>query len=144
MAKEDIDFTSGLTRSVSFVVLGHFGVVIWHLLLLVKVQPTTPRVAILALIGINLLPVAALVAFAKGFARLAGSMILAPLGLALIVGTYTHFVNDGADNVFRMPPGNLRLQFQISAVLLTVLEAVACWLALRMLRIRRPAKPALE
>jgi hypothetical protein len=144
MAKEYIDFTSGLRRSVLFVVLGHFGVVIWHLLLLVKVQPTTPRVAVVALIGINLLPVAALVAFAERFPRLAGSMILAPLGIALVVGTYTHLVNDGADNVFQMPPGDLRLQFQISAVLLTPLEAAGCWLALRMLRIQRPAKPALE
>jgi hypothetical protein len=67
-------------------------------------------------------------------------MILAPLGIALIVGTYAYFVNDGADNVFRMPPGDLRLQFQISAVLLTLLEAVACWLALRMLRIQSTSK----
>lgn len=70
MAKEDVDSTLQPKLSVPLVVLGHFGVVICHLLLLVKAQPNTPRVAVVALIGINLLPIAALVASAKGFCRL--------------------------------------------------------------------------
>lgn len=138
MAREEADSISRLMPSVVFVVLGHFGVVIWHLLLLVKVQPTTPRVAVVSLIGINLVPVAALVAFARGFRRLAGSMVLAPLGVALIIGAYTHFVSNGTDNVLRMPPGDWRLQFQVSAMFLVLLEALGCWLAVKMLRTHSP------
>jgi hypothetical protein len=48
----------------TFVVVGHFAVVIWHLLLLVKVQPSTPRIALILLVTINMVPVAG-VAFAK-------------------------------------------------------------------------------
>jgi hypothetical protein len=73
------------------VVLGHFAVVIWHLLLLVKVQPTTPRIALLLLILINLLPVSALVAFAKGHHKLAGGLIVLPFGVALAIGSYSTF-----------------------------------------------------
>jgi hypothetical protein len=139
MAIKEVDPISRLKHSVLFVVLGHFGVVIWHLLLLVKVQPNTPPVAIAALFGMNLVPVAALVLFARGFCRLAGSMVLAPLGIALVIGAYTHFASDGTDNVLRMPPGDWRLQFQISAMLLVLLDALGCWLAVKMLRTHYPA-----
>jgi hypothetical protein len=112
--------------------LGHFAVVTWHLFLLVKVQPSTPRIALLLLIVINLLPVAALIAFTKGRYKLAGCMIVIPLGVALAIGSNTHFLSTGIDNVFHMPPRDLRLPFQVSAVLLTVLEALGCWIGLRM------------
>jgi hypothetical protein len=122
-------------------VLGHFAVVIWHLLLLVKVQPTTPRIALLLLILINLLPVSALVAFAKGHHKLAGGLIVLPFGVALAIGSYTHFLSAGTDNVFQMPPGELRLPFQVSAVLLAVLEALGCWIGVRMFTYRRDDHP---
>jgi hypothetical protein len=98
------------------IVLGHFVTVIWHLLLLVKVQPSTPRFFPPLLILFNLFPVAGLVAFAKGFRKLAGSMIILPLAIALVIGTYAHFLSPGTDNILRMPSGDLRLSFQISAV----------------------------
>ena len=120
------------------VVLAHFVIVIWHLILLAKVQPSTPRFALLLLVVINLLPVAALIVFVKGFRKLAGSMVIVPFVMALVIGGYTHFVSAGTDNVFSMPPGGLRLPFQISAVLLSVLEALGCWLGLQMLRVPEP------
>ena len=64
------------------IVLGHFVAVIWHLLLLVKVQPSTPRFFPPLLILFNLFPVAGLVALAKGFLKLAGSMIILPLAIS--------------------------------------------------------------
>lgn len=115
--------------------MGHFAVVIWHSLLLLKVQPGTPRIALL--IAINQLPVAGLVAFAKGGYKLAVYLIVLPLGVALAIGGYTHFLSAGSDNVFRMPPGGLRLAFQVSAAMLAVLEALGCWIGLRMLIHRR-------
>ncbi len=115
------------------IVLVHYGVVIWHVVLLVKVQPGFPRIGMLLLILINLLPLAGLIVFAKGFPKLAASMIVIPLGIAMVIGSYTHFLSAGSDNVLRMPASDLTLPFQISAMLLTLLEALGCWVGFRML-----------
>lgn len=113
-------------------VLAHYVVVIWHVALLVKVQPGFPRLAILLLLLINLFPIAGLFVFAKGFPKLAGSMIIISLGIALVIGGYTHFLSAGSDNVLRMTPSELRLPFQVSAVLLAILEALGCWVGFRI------------
>lgn len=112
--------------------LGHFAVVLWHLVLLLKVQPGIPGFAPPLLILINLIPVAGLVAFARGFPKLAGGMITVPLAIALVIGAYAHFLSPGSDNIFHMPPGALRLPFQASAVLLLILEALGCWIGVRI------------
>jgi hypothetical protein len=113
-------------------VLGHFIAVVWHLLLVLKVQPGFPRFAPPLLILINLVPVAGLVMLAKGLFRLAGSLITVPLAIALVIGIYAHFLSPGTDNILRLPPGDLRLPFQISAVLLVLLEALGCCVGLRI------------
>jgi hypothetical protein len=120
------------------VVLGHFLVVLWHLFLLVKVEPNTPRFLPPLLIVINLIPVAGLFAFAKAFSKLAASMIAIPLAVALIIGGNAHFLSSGPDNVFRLPPGAYILSYQISAVLLVILEVMGCWIATRMIANARP------
>jgi len=125
------------------IVVGHFSAVVWHLLLVVKVQSGFPRLAVPALLLVNLLPVAGLVAFAKGFPKWAGSMITLPLAIALVIGVYAHFLSPGTDNIFRMPPGYLRLPFQISAVLLVLLETLGCWVGIRIF-LRSRAQPALK
>ena len=125
------------------IVLGHFVAVIWHLLLLVKVQPNTPRLFPPLLILFNLFPVAGLVALAKGFRKLAGSMIILPLAIALVIGTYAHFLSPGTDNILRMPSGDLRLAFQISATLLALLEALGCRVGIHKFA-HSSARPALN
>ena len=100
------------------VVIVHFVAAIWHLFLVVKVQAAFPAFAPPLLILVNLIPVASLVAF--------------PLAVALVIGIYAHFLSPGADNIFRMPPGDLRLPFQVCAVLLVVLEALGCWIGIRI------------
>lgn len=138
MTQEAVDSISNPIRTLAFVLLGHFGVVIWHLFLLIRVRPGTPRIAVVALVGINLLPFASLIVFAKGFCKLAGSLVIVPLGTALLIGAYTHFLSAGADNVLHMTATNLTPQFQVSAVLLILLEAAACWLGLGILQIQKP------
>jgi hypothetical protein len=49
-------------------------------------------------------------------------------------GWYSHFLSPGSDNVFRMSDGESTFAFQISAVLLFVLEFLGCWLSIRILR----------
>jgi hypothetical protein len=124
-------------------VLGDFVAVIWHLFLLVKVQPGTPRLFPPLLILFNLFPVAGLVALAKGFRKLAGSMIILPFAIALVIGSYAHFLSSGTDNILRMPSGDLTLSFQISAVLLALLEALGCWAGIRIFAQLSP-RPALN
>jgi hypothetical protein len=95
------------------------------------------------LILFNLFPVAGLVALAKGFRKLAGSLIILPLAIALVIGTYAHFLSRGTDNILRMPSGDLTLSFQISAVLLVLLEALGCWVGIRIFA-HSSARPALN
>jgi hypothetical protein len=63
---------------------------------------------------------------------MAGSMIILPLAMALVIGTYAHFLSPGTDNILHMPSGDLTLSFQISAVLLVLLEALGCWVGIRI------------
>ena len=114
---------------------GHFLVVVWHLWLLVRVQPGTPRFLPPILILVNLLPVAGLIVLAKGSQKLAATLVTVPLGVALVVGFGAHFLSSGNDNVLHMPPGALLLSFQTSAVLLMVLEAAGVLLGLQMFRL---------
>jgi len=126
------DSTRKLLHWSTLIVVGHFIAVIWHLLLLVKVQPSTPRFFPPLLILFNLFPIAGLVALAKGFPKLAGTMIILPLAIPLVIGTYAHFLSPGSDNILHMPAGDLRLPFQVSAVLLVLLEALGCWIGFRI------------
>jgi hypothetical protein len=114
------------------IVVGHFIAVVWHLFLVIKAQPGFPGFAPPLLILINLIPVAGIIAFAKGFPKLAGCMTTLPLAVALVIGIYAHFLSTGADNIFRMPPGDLTLPFQVSAVLFALLEALGCWVGIRI------------
>ncbi len=118
------------------IVTGHLLVVIWHLVLLVQVQPATPRFLPPVLILANLLPVAGVVALAKGSPHLAATLVTVPLGTAFVIGAYAHFLSAGSDNVLHMPADELTLWFQVSAVLLVVLEAVGTGLGLQLFVLR--------
>jgi hypothetical protein len=115
------------------VVVGHFIAVAWHLVLLVRLHPETPSFLPLILILINLLPIVGLLAFAKGLSRPAAALITIPLGIALLIGLNAHFLSPGSDNVLHMRAGELVLSFQVSAALLVLLEALGCWIGIRML-----------
>jgi hypothetical protein len=114
----------------ALIVASHFFVVLEHLWLVVRTQPSFPRSAIPWLIVINLFPVIGLVVLAMEYRKLAAILIAAPLALAFAIGTYAHFLSPGTDNVLHMPPGELRVPFQVSAVLLALLEALGCWIGL--------------
>ncbi len=114
----------------------NFVAVVWHVTLLVKLRPSFPTSAIVLLLLVNLLPVAGVLAFAKEFGKSAALMMILPLAIALVIGGYSHFLSPGSDNVLRMPPGELTLPCQASAVLLESLEAMGCWVAVRIFRYR--------
>src|SRR5581483_1449108 len=114
------------------VVVGHFLIVLWHLFLLVKIEPNTASFLPPLLILINVIPVAELFVFQRGFSKLAATMVAVPLAVALVINAYSHFLSSGTDNFFRMPPGEFRLSYQISAILLVMLGVLGCWIGYRM------------
>jgi hypothetical protein len=113
------------------VVVGHLLVVLWHLFLLVKVEPNTALIPASAF-GPNQCNSCG--GAVRGFFTLAATMVAVPLAVALVIGAYSHFLSSGGDNIFRLPPGEFRLSYQISAVLLVTLEALGCWIVYQMLR----------
>ena len=132
------DFTGNLVCWCVPVVGGHFITIVWHLVLVLKIQPNFPRFAVPLLLLVNLLPVAGLIALPKGHRKLTGLLIAGPLAIALIFGAYSHFLSPGTDNVFHMPPGNLRLPFQASAVILVLFEMLGCWLGITVITYLSP------
>ena len=118
------------------IALGHFIVILVHLWLVVRIQPSFPRSAIPGLILVNLLPVAGALALGMGYRKLAALLIGIPLLIGFLIGTYSHFLSSGTDNVLRMAAGELTLPFQMSAVLLVLLEALGFWVGVRTLTYR--------
>jgi O-antigen ligase len=137
MASTERDLIHRLLLTGTPMLLAHFAVVLWHLCLLVRVEPSTPTLMPPLLILFNLVPLAGLLALRKGYKKSAGTMITVPLAIVLVIGFSAHFLSSGADNVFRMAPGEWRLSFQISAVLLVCLEALGCWIGLRAFPLQR-------
>jgi hypothetical protein len=118
----------------TLVVLVHAVVVFWHLELLARLESalTPEQVPLFASLA-NLIPVVAVILLWAHFPR-AGAWLLLFLAIPLAIGGYSHFLSAGADNVFRMAPGQLTLAFRVSAVLLFILELLSGWAAVQILR----------
>jgi hypothetical protein len=125
------DFIHRLLLWAILITLCHFVVVLGHLWLVVRIQPSFPRSAVPWLIFINLLPVGGVMSLAKGYHKSAAILIAIPLAVAFVIGTYSHFLSPGTDNVLRMAPGELTPAFQVSAALLVLLEPLGCWVGLK-------------
>jgi hypothetical protein len=124
------------------IVLGHFFAVTSHLLLLVKVQPITPRFFAPLLVLFNLFPVAELVALAKGF-EIGWKHDYSSSWDRAGHRRLRTFYQFRRRRLLRMPSGDLRLSSQISAVLLALLEAFAFWVGIRIFP-HLSARPALN
>ena len=119
----------------TFVVLAHAAVVFWHLVLVAKITPGLTELQVLAATtAINLVPAIALVLLWAHSPRLGGLLLLLPLAVGLVIGGQEHFVTPGPLNVFHMATTPWVLPFQVTAVLLLVLEVSGCWIAARALR----------
>jgi len=122
-------------RYATFVVLAHAAVVFWHLVLVAKITPGLTELQVLAATtAINLVPAIALVLLWAHSPRLGGLLLLLPLAVGLVIGGEEHFVTPGPLNVFHMAPTPWVLPFQVTAVLLLVLEVLGCWIATQAVR----------
>jgi hypothetical protein len=125
-----------LYRCATAIVLVHAVMVFWHLELLARLGSilTPEQVPLLASLA-NLIPVVAVILLWTHFPKVGGWLLLF-LAVPLAIGGYSHFLSPGADNVFRMVPGELTPAFRTSAVLLLILEFLGCWVAVQILRDR--------
>ncbi len=122
-------------RYATFVVLAHAAVVFWHLVLVAKITPGLTELQMLAATtAINLVPAIALVLLWTHSPRLGGLLLLLPLAVGLVIGGEEHFVTPGPLNVFHMAATPWVLPFQVTAVLLLVLEVLGCWIAAQAVR----------
>jgi hypothetical protein len=65
----------------------------------------------------------------------AGVLLLAvSMGASLLFGVWNHFVVIGPDHVAEVASGTMGRLFQVTAVLLAVVEAAGCWLGFAWLR----------
>jgi hypothetical protein len=83
-------------------------------------------------IVILLAPLLAGIMLLSQFRRAGGWLLAASMAGALVFGIYKHFIAAGADNVFTLASSATSLQFQITAVLLAIFEAMGCWAGMRV------------
>jgi uncharacterized membrane protein len=120
-------------------VLGHAATVFWHLQILARLnRALTPEGAVLFASLVNAVALIGLVLLWTGFRKTAAWLLLIFFVIPLAIGGYEHFVKSGPDNVFQMARGEFTLPFQISAVLLVILEILVCWAGIRIVRASSP------
>lgn len=117
---------------VTAVVSGNFVLTLWHLYILQNVHSTASGGEIFTLgsiIGSVSLFVVLLIwtRFYKLGAWISAGLLL----IGLTIGGYEHFLSVNPDNVFTMPHGDWTLSFQVSAVLLVLVELLGIWAAVR-------------
>ena len=83
-------------------------------------------------IVILLAPLLAGVMLLSRLRRTGGWLLAASMAAACLFGIYKHFIGAGPDNALTMVSGVSSLQFQITAVLLAVIEALGCWAGIRV------------
>lgn len=85
---------------------------------------------IVAVIG--LAPFASIILLRMRRWQVGSIVFLAAMAGALIYGVYNHFMLPGPDNVVSFPFGNWRVIFQVTAVLLAVIETLGTLLGLAL------------
>jgi len=83
---------------------------------------------------LGVLPLIALLLLWTSYRRGGILLLLFSMAGSLLFAGYHHFVLHGADHILEAPQGAWRTVFQVTAVLLLVLEAFGCWLSFRLLR----------
>jgi len=97
----------------------------------------TPAQALFVEVVILAAPIVAGILLWRGVQRTGGALLLSSMFGALVFGVWNHFVVPGADNVSFTAAGTWGAIFQLTAILLALIEAWGCWASFRVLR--RPA-----
>lgn len=121
----------------TLVVLAHAYVVFWHLLTHTHISsPLAYDLAMVYAAMVGFLPINALILMWANFSKAGAWLLLSFLAMPLGIFGREHFLHLGPENVFRVPPGESTPMFQLSAVLLVVLELLGCLVSIQILRKR--------
>lgn len=116
------------------VLAAHLIVAVWHLFLVAKILPAPENnVSWFAICLITLGHLGVSVAWLKLSDRFAGLVLCIFLVAALGAGIYEHFLGPGLNNIFRVAPGDWTALFRASVIALVILEALGCWVGVRVL-----------
>jgi hypothetical protein len=87
----------------------------------------------IAYIVVGVLPLIAMVLLWTSRRRAGVWLLILSMAGSLVDAGAHHFVMNSPDHVLQTPAGSWRPVFQITAVLMLVLEAFGCWLGYRLL-----------
>lgn len=119
------------------VVLAHLGLSLLHRQAHIHLQIMLTRNQWLFVLAVITLapPVAAILLWTR-FQRVGAWLLLLSMLGSFVFGVYYHFAAVSPDNVSQVPPGAWGTRFQLSAVLLAVVEALGCGVGIWALRQR--------
>jgi hypothetical protein len=119
------------------VVVAHLGVSLLHRQAHIHLQIMLTRNQWLFVLAVITLapPVAAILLWTR-LRRVAAWLLLLSMLGSFVFGAYYHFVAVSPDNVSQVPPGAWGTRFQLSAVLLAVVEGLGCGVGIWALRQR--------
>lgn len=121
----------------TLIVLAHAVVVFWHLLTHTHIgSPLVYDLAMVYAALVGFLPINALILMWANLPKAGAWLLLSFLIMPLAVFGREHFLHLGPENLFQIASGEWTSRFRLSAVLLLVLELVACWVSIRILRQR--------
>ena len=118
------------------IVLAHLAITILHGMAHGSLQISLSALQkFFVLIVINLCPLVAMALLWTTRRQRPGLLLLAlSMGASLVFGVWNHFVVMGPDHVAEVASGTMGRLFQVTAVLLAVIEAAGCWLGFAWLR----------
>jgi hypothetical protein len=132
----DLKTIASSSRTLSIVVLAHFVLLgihaAAHSILSVVLSGFQSAFVVVAMV---VAPIAAAVLLYTSHRRAGMSLLLASMLSSFMFGLFSHFIISGVDNILTVPAGDWRPVFQITTVLLGIVEAVGVLLpAIALLR----------
>jgi hypothetical protein len=100
-----------------------------HRALAIGITPAERRYVVIVIL---FAPVVAGVLLLLKARRAGGWLLAAAMAGSLAFSVYKHFIAAGPDNAFSLAPSAWGALFQITAVLLAVVEALGCWAGIRL------------
>jgi hypothetical protein len=122
-------------KAIASVVLAHLLITIVHGMAHadLHIGLSTPQ-KLFVLLVINVCPLIAMALLWTKHQRAGLALLSISMGASLLFGVWNHFVVSGPDHVAEVAPGAMGHLFQITAVLLALIEAAGAWLGFVWLR----------
>jgi hypothetical protein len=115
----------------TIVIVGNALVTFWHLLVVAQIPPGLNETVIVApTIGISVSLLGLTLLWFRHYWS-AAVLIFVPTAVGLVIGVLEHFVNSGPFNAFDVSSPEWAFMFRVTTVVLVVVEASGCWVAVR-------------